>query len=463
MGHIASYATALAPVQRVSRGEKAMSSKQAIVIGASIGGLLAARVLAEFFDQVKIIERDAFLPTDAPRKGVPQARHAHVILLRGSENLEALFPGLATDLTTRGALLARNPEKDLIWFDGGGYHARFTSDRFGALMASRLLLEGYIRERTLALPNVTLVEQCDALGLVGNKRGTRVQGLRVLRRAPGSAEEVLASDLLVDAAGRGSRAPRWLEEMGYARPVEDRLTVNIGYATRLYRRLPEHLNGAKAAIIVRSPQNKRAGVMLAQETDRWVVTLSGLGDDRPPTDDDGFFAFARSLPAPEIYKVIRQAEPLSGGVPYQFKSSQRHRYERLARFPEGFLVFGDAICSFNPAYGQGMSVAAMEALDLQQELKRGTEALWQRFFRRAAHTINPPWQIVLSNDLRFPEVTGQRTLPMRLIAAYMTRLNKAARHDPVVARAFNQVIDLMASPQSLMRPRILLRVLWGNL
>lgn len=201
--------------------------------------------------------------------------------------------------------------------------------------------------------------------------------------------------------------------------------------------------------------------MLAQEGERWIVGLGGGLGDYPPSDEAGFLAFAQSLAAPDIYNFIKDAEPLSEIITYRFKASQRRRYEKLTRFPEGFLVFGDAICSFNPIYGQGMSVAAMEALDLQHELRLGSERLWRRFFRRAARSIDNPWQIVVSGDLRFPEAEGKRTPAIRFINAYMGRLHRAAHHDPVVARAFNEVASLLAPPQSLMRPEIMLRVLRG--
>lgn len=441
------------------------NQKQAIVIGASMGGLLAARALADFFEQVILIERDAFPPIGENRKGVPQGRHLHVLLLRGGEILEGMFPGLIADLMAQGAPFVNRPEKELIWFDGGGYYARFTNEdgRLGSLGVSRPLLEGYVRQRLLALPNVTAIEQCDALGLVPSERGGRVRGVRILRRQEGSAEEVLEADLVVDASGRGSRAPKWLAEMGYAAPQEEQVTINVGYSTRGYRRRPTDLRGAKVALITpQPPQLKRGGVILAQEGERWIVGLVGALGDYPPADEAGFLDFTRSLAAPEIYDVIKDAEPLSEIVTYRFKASQRRYYEKLSRFPEGFLVFGDAICSFNPIYGQGMSVAAMEALDLQHELRRDTEGLWRRFFRRAARSIDMPWQIVVSSDLRFPEAEGRRTVAIRFINAYMERLHRAAHRDPAVARAFNDVASLLAPPQSLMRPGIVWRVLRGN-
>jgi len=440
------------------------NQKQAIVIGASMGGLLAARALADFYQQVTLIERDAFPPMGEHRKGVPQGRHTHALLLRGGKILEGMFPGLTADLMARGAPFLDRPEKELIWFDGGGYHAPITNEdgRNGALCVSRPLLEGYVRQRLLALPNVAAIEQCDALGPVASERRGRVRGVRLLRRAEGSAEEVLEADFVVDASGRGSRAPQWLADMGYAPPEEERVTVNLAGVTRLYRRRPEHLNGAKVLVITLSPALKRGAVMLAQEGERWTLTLIGFASDSPPRDEDGFLAFARSLAAPEVYEVIKDAEPLSGFLPYHVRSNQRHRYERLIRFPEGFLVIGDALCSFNPIYGQGMAVAAMEALDLQQELRRGTEGLWRRFFRRAARSIDMPWQIVVSGDLRFPEAGGKRTASIRFINAYMERLHRAAHRDSVVARAFNDVASLLAPPRSLMQPSIVWRVLQGQ-
>lgn len=437
-----------------------MQDHTAVVIGASMGGLLAARALADFFDRVTIIERDGLPPFGGHRKGVPQGRHTHALLSRGGQILEGMFPGLRTELAGLGAPLA-NPN-EVRWFDGGSYHCRFSRDG-AALMVSRPLLEGYVRRRVLALPNVTLIERCDALGLATSESGERIRGLRILRKAAGSAEEVLEADLVVDASGRGSRAPAWLEELGYGRPEEERVTVKFGYMTRIYRREPYHLGGAKVAVIAASPQTKRGGVMLAQEGDRWTVSLAGFVGDYPPADEDGFLAFARSLPAPDIYEVIKSAEPLSDLAPYRYLASQRRRYEKLERFPEGFIVFGDAICSFNPVYGQGMTVAALEALVLQRSLARGTEGLPRRFFHGAAKTIDNPWQIVAGGDLRFPETQGKRTPAMRAINWYLSKLHVAARRDPVVARSFSEVAGLLAPPPSLMRPTIAVRVLRGNL
>ncbi|MDQ4074728.1 MAG: monooxygenase [Chloroflexota bacterium] len=434
--------------------------QHAVVIGASMAGLLAAKALADSYEQVTLLERDTFPPPGVPRKGVPQGRHIHVLLARGREILEDFFPGLTQELVAQGAVHG-DFSRDARWYDGGHY-CQYTSG-IEVVAVSRPLLETQVRARLLALPNVCAVEECDVLGLATDEGRTRVTGVHLIRRRAGSAEEVLPADLVVDASGRGSRTPLWLETLGYPRPEESRVQVRISYATRLYRRQAEHLQGDKAVIVVAKPETKRGGAMQVQEGDAWIVTLNGYVGEKPPTDEQNFLAYARSLPAPDIYEVIREAEPLSEVISGTFPASQRRYYEKLARFPEGLLVVGDALCSFNPIYGQGMTVAVLEALALRACLAGGPERLAQRFFKQASKLVDIPWSISVGSDLRFPEVEGKRSPAVQFINWYISKLHVAARHDPAVALAFHRVVNLMAPPPSMLRPGIALRVLWGNL
>lgn len=442
--------------------------REAIVIGASIGGLLAARVLADHYDHVTILERDRFPEVGQNRKGVPQGQHTHGLLARGREVLEDLFPGLTDSLVAQGALL-KDLGADIGWFNLGAYHCRYTSGLLG-LAVSRPRLEAAVRTRVLALPNVDAIEGCDVLGLVteaghpqgSDPAGCRVTGVRMIRRQAGSAEEVRTADLVVDAAGRGSRSPAWLDALGYARPREEQVKIGVGYATRTYawdtnRATPDGI------VMASAPPDTRGGVMLVQEGGRFIVTLMGYLGDAPPTDEAGFLEFARSLPAPEIYDAIKHAAPLTDVVAFKYPSSLRRRYERLARFPEGYLVYGDALCSFNPIYGQGMTARALEALALRDCLRQGTASLAPRFFRQASRVIDIPWSLAVGNDLRYAEVEGPRDAKVQFTNWYVSKLHVAARHDPEVARAFLKVINLMAPPPSVMSPRIALRVLRGNL
>lgn len=435
--------------------------QHAIVVGASMGGLLAARALADYYDQVTVLERDTFPPVGEHRKGVPQGKHTHVLLARGLAVMEAFFPELTAQLVAQGAI-----HDDIMgvvrWFHEGGYHCRFNSGLLG-LGISRPLLEGHVRTRLAGLPNVRITGGRDVLGLTTTPDKTRVTGVRLIPRQMGSAEELLAADLVVDASGRGSRTPAWLKELGYVSPAEERVRVGISYATRLYRQRPELLGGQLGALIAASPRNPRGGVLSAQENNEWIVTLFGYFDHKPPTDEQGFLGFARALDAPDIYQAIQASEPLGDIIPTTKPASQRHYYEHLTRFPEGLLVTADAICSFNPIYGQGMTVAALEALALQDCLAAGTQGLARRFFKLAGEVVDIPWQIAVGNDLRMPGVEGQRTAQSRFINWYISKLHVAARYDPVVALAFHKVTNLIAPPPSVLYPRIALRVLRGNL
>jgi 2-polyprenyl-6-methoxyphenol hydroxylase-like FAD-dependent oxidoreductase len=430
---------------------------RAVVLGASMAGLLAARVLADAYAQVTVIDRDQLPETPMHRRGVPHGRHAHALLTGGHQALEELFPGLTAELIAHGA-----PTGDLLangrWYLNG-HRLRQAHSGLVALSPSRPLLEGHIRARVRALPNVALLDSCDIVGLTTTPDGRRVTGSRVLRRADGHTEELLGADLVVDASGRGSRTPIWLQALGYARPDEEQVRIGLGYATRTYRLPPDALHGDRGLVQAATPQHPRSGVLLQLESDRWMVTLGGRLGDHPPTDPNGFLAFAQSLQFPDIYETICDAEPLDDLVAFRFPASVRYRYERLDRFPDGLLVMGDAVCSFNPVYGQGMSVAALEALTLRRHLQRGAAPQPRHWFRDLAGVVDAPWDVAVGGDLAFPGVPGRRTPKVRLVNAYLARLHAAAAHDANLASAFLRVAGMVAPPQSLLRPSIAVRVL----
>lgn len=432
------------------------SATHAIVIGGSIAGLLAARVLSDYFTQVTILERDHLPDGAETRKGTPQSRHGHGLLAGGYQIMERLFPGFGAELVANGALPC-DVIGDARWYQLGGYKAKFQSGLQGILM-SRPLIEAVMRRRVLALPTVRVLE-AGVQELIANPERSRVVGVRLADGAEVNA------DFVVDATGRGSRAPAWLEALGYAKPTEESIKINVGYATRIFRRRPSDLNGNLAAFITpTAPEQTRVGFMVPMEGDRWIITVGGWLGDHAPTDAAGWIEFARTLPAPDIYEVVKDAEPLSETVVHKVPANIRRRYEQLRRTPAGFVVMGDALCAFNPVYGQGMTVAAFEAQALEETLAANPDLadLHRRYFARAAKIVDVPWSMATGEDFRYPTIEGKRPLGTSFLHGYLNRVHYAARHDQVVCRTFFDVANMIKAPGALFHPQIVWRVLMGS-
>jgi 2-polyprenyl-6-methoxyphenol hydroxylase-like FAD-dependent oxidoreductase len=431
--------------------------ERAVVIGGSMAGLLAARALSDFYGTVTVLERDAFPVSDLPRKGVPQGRHAHGLLARGRSVIERFFPGWTDEVVASGGVRG-DIAGDVHWIGHGVTIKSAPSDLVG-LLASRPVLEGHVRRRLLTLSNVRAIENCAVQGLIASDDRSAIKGVRA---RIGNIEQVIEADLVVDASGRGSSSPVWLESLGYSPPEEEKIEIGIGYTTRTYRRRPGDLNGKLAVVVAGSGPNWRNGVVLYQTEDSWIVSVGGFFGDHAEDDELLFAAYTGSLPTSEIYDIVAHAEPLSGFVSYRYPANLRRRYENLTAFPNGYLVFGDAVCSFNPVYGQGMTVAAQEAVLLQQCLEAGSAGLARRFFASAKTAVDVPWDIAVGNDLRHPRVQGSRSAKVRFINWYIGKLHMAACDDAELATAFLRVANLEAPPTLLLSPANVWRVIRGN-
>lgn len=432
----------------------------AVVLGASLAGLATAVTLANRFDQVTIVERDLLAQVVEPRHGVPQGRHAHLLLPAGMHGLAKLLPGLPDDLRDHGAHVISAAE--FRFYLGGGRLA-FRNAELAISGATRPLIEGIVRERVRGLSGVRFVDGCDVVGLATSADRTDVTGARIRRRNGPGHVETLGAALVVDATGRASRSPRWLDDLGYAAPAEERLEIGVHYTTRLFRRDPGDLGGCRHAVVGIPPGDRRGGLALAVEGDRWLVTLVGSRGERPPTDLCGFVGYARSLWRSDLHEVVASAEPVGEASIGAFPAYLRRRYDRLRRLPSRYVVTGDAVCSLNPVYAQGMSVAVREAEVLGQVLDRhGLDRVGPRFHRRARSVIDTAWTLATGADLADPAVEGPRPASWRLVNAYINRLLPVAQRDPEVANAFLEVNAMVAQPQRIMRPRIALRVLLGG-
>jgi 2-polyprenyl-6-methoxyphenol hydroxylase-like FAD-dependent oxidoreductase len=429
--------------------------QHAVVLGGSIAGLLAARVLADRYATVTVVERDRLPTGPEHRRGLPHAHHVHGMLPRGLQILEELLPGLTRTVVAAGGLVG-----DVLangrWQLNGRQLCRAEAG-LPALSASRPLIEAAIRDRVCALPNVTVLTGHDVTGLRASAAGDRITGATVAGR-DGRDPRTLPADLVVDATGRGSRMPRWLTGLGYEPPPVDRVVVDLSYSSGLFAD-PDGLLGDDLVVIsARFPGQRRSAVMQRLEGGRILVTLAGVLGERTPETFDGFAGYARTLATPDTHEVVRAATPIGTPALFRLPAYVRRRYERLTSFPAGLLVTGDASCSFNPVYGQGMSVAALNAVALRDELGRGGEPDPHRYFAAVSGSLEAPWRFGVGADLALPGVTGPALPESPLTADYVGRLQLAATEDPAVAVAFMRVMGLVDPPPALMRPEIAARV-----
>jgi pimeloyl-ACP methyl ester carboxylesterase/2-polyprenyl-6-methoxyphenol hydroxylase-like FAD-dependent oxidoreductase len=428
------------------------------VIGGSMAGLVAARVLADHFGEVVIVDRDTFPDDAAFRKGVPQSRHLHVLLARGAQILEDLLPGFRADLAAAGAVPVRWPA-DVGLLGAAGWATRRTRSQT-LISTRREQLEDVVRRHVMSTPSVEVLENRDVTGLLTARSGSSVGGVRIRSRADQS-ERDLEAGLVVDASGRGSQAPAWLEEMGCGATRQTVVDSFLGYASRTYARDPTIEREWRALFLQpKPPTGTRGGGLFPIEHDQWHVTVAGVGRDYPPTDEPGFLDFARSLRSTLLYEAIRDARPISTISAYRRTENQLRHFDELPGWPQGFVVLGDAACCFNPVYGQGMTVAATEALVLRGWLKDGLSA--HDFQQRLAKAIANPWLLATGEDFRYPTTEGGRpNVATRLMHRYLDRVNATSTTDPVVARAFNNVVQMVAQPTLLFHPEVVVRTLRG--
>jgi len=428
---------------------------EAVVIGASVAGILAAKALTGSFRSVSLVDRDVLPAKPVVRRGSPQARHSHLLLVRGRLAMEELFPGLTDDLVARGGLLVDKHDQSFVVAEGARLLPAPSDLRVVAV--SRPVLETYLRERVAALPGVRIVERCEAIGLVATADNATVTGVRV-KDIDGVDQRVLPADLVVDASGRSNRSMAWLSDLGYDPPVEDEVRAGVVYATREYRRTADDGDLA-LMMIAATPSSPKGAGCIAAEGDRWVCTLFGMREHAPPEGNDGFEAFAATLASPAVHDMLRRSEPLGDVVRMRLPASTRRRYERLRRFPDGYVAIGDAVCNLNATYGQGMTVAALEALALRACLRRGRDGLPRRYFRAVARIVDVPWQLSTAGDLRFPWVEGERTAMAGVLGRYVARLHVAARGDAYLTYRFLRVVNMVSHPGRLFGPDVVVRVL----
>ncbi len=442
-----------------------MTQQQAIVMGGSIAGLLASRVLSDFYDRVIILDRDRLPVTPQPRRGVPQSVQPHVLFTQGYRILEDFFPKIGKDLQAAGAVPI-DWGREFHYFNQGAWNATADTDsELVSFTCTRPLLEATIRQRLQQRENVEFWSNCRVIGLEGSAEGQEVSGVR-FTTPEHPQTQIAKADLVVDASGRGSLAPSWLKALGMTPPPVTRVDAHLGYATRRYR-IPEnaHFPWKVMLIAQEPPDNPRLGYLAQVEDNQWISTLGGYERDYPPLEDEGFLNFARSLADSEFYDCIRQAEPLSELRAHRATANRLYHYEKI-KLPRGFVALGDAVCALCPVYGQGMTVSALSAevlancLEMAQ--RRGSPLDSNDFQKRLARNNAYPWSVAVGQDSAFPSVqsAASRSNPFSsLLQGYFRRLLKLSHQDGSFHVRFMAIAHMVASPLSLFHPRLLWQAL----
>ena len=444
----------LATISRYKRDRVATIGEHAVVVGGSMAGLCAARVLTDGFETVTVIEKDPLPEEPVPRSGVPQSPQIHALHEAGRATLEDFLPGFGEDIISAGGLMI-DGASDLKFYDKGDFLAEGPR-RFPVYSASRPLFEYVVRQRVTDLPSVHLRTGCQFVEYLVDEDATSVTGVAI--RARDTGHEELSADLVVDATGRTSRTPAWLEEQGHTPPPVDEVNIDIAYSTIAIERPTDD---RRAVLIPASQPHTRGGAAFPIEGNRWLVNLHGIHGDHPPREIERFEDFAASLPVPDLKRLLDTYPYISDNVEYYpFPSNQRHYYEELEQFPNGLLVLGDAIASFNPIYGQGMSVAALEALALHHALgSGGCTDLAPRYFEQATEVIDIAWMMAVGADFQFSQTTGPKPRGTDLFGRYLSRLTRKAHTDSELRDALFRVILMEQPPTTLLRPQIMASVL----
>ncbi|QDX41292.1 NAD(P)/FAD-dependent oxidoreductase [Salarchaeum sp. JOR-1] len=442
----------LAEIDRYDATQVSLVGDRAIVVGGSIAGIASARVLADAFKEVVVLERDSIPNGPATRDGAPQTRHPHVLLEAGRATLEDLFPGFCEQVLASGGLMI-DFGTDMREYNRGGFLAD-PRERYPTYCASRALFEHVARNQLRSIENVELRGGRQVTEYLCTADASVVTGVRVRN---GDTEETVSADFVVDATGRTSQTPAWLADHGYDRPPTDEITINVSYRSIRIERPP---NDRRMRMIVPVAPRTRGAALVPIEDDRWEVIVQGIHDDTPPTDRSGLIKYTAGLPVQTISTLLKHHSWVSDGVrQYPYPASLRRRYEDLSEFPDGLVVTGDAIASFNPIYGQGMSVAALEAVCLHHALAtEGLDAISGRFFDRASDIVDNVWNLVVGGDFAYPQTTGSRPAGARLTNWYMNRLIRRAQSDPALSGAFARVTRLEEPPTALLKPEIVWRV-----
>lgn len=438
---------------------------RAVVMGSGIAGLMAARVLSDYFGEVIIVERDAKPADTGPRKGVPQGHHIHVLLNRGEQILEELFPGFTNTLREKGSVTA-TLGKDVRWYLAGRWMPSFDGGML-SFFQSRPFLEEVLRSFVMKIPNVHFQYETVVENLEVDAEANKITSL-LLSNKKSEEKQSLTADFYLDAMGRGSPLKQFLQAMSRELPPESVVGVDFAYASALFE-IPENTKTDWKVVLIypKAPDETRSAAIVPVEGNRWLVTAAGYNGDHPPLEHDKYLEFIGSLSQPDVYDAVKSAKLMDKIRPFKFKAGVRRHFEKLNPLPDNMLVIGDVICSANPFFGQGIAAAAQEAMVLEKLFKNngvvgvlGSARARNAYFQDIAAILNISWGLAIGEDLKYPSTTGQK--PFGFAASRWVKDRIMSSDDPEVAKQFYNVMHFVDPPQSLFKPRVLKSVLLGS-
>lgn len=433
---------------------------RAVVVGGSFAGLSAAKVLSEYFDEVIIVEADNEPEGISARKGVPQGRHVHGLLKGGADALISLFPDLPTRLKENGAASA-DFCNEVKWYLNKEFMQRFPGD-LPIHFQSRPLLEFCIREAVKQIGNVSILYGTKVQDYLLNDARDSVEGVSIKNKE--GTEETLQADIVVDASGRGTMLPKWLENAGFGQVPVTETKVNLGYAS-CFMRLPDDASRDWTSLLIypTGPDEIKGCTLVKVENDTWLLTLAGYHDDHPPSDKEGFMAFAKALPRPEVYEAIKDAEFISDISLHKFPSSLRRHYNKTVKLPSGLIPVGDSNVSLNPLFGQGMSVAVLSVVSLADLIKRfgvnsrgSRDQLQETYLNSLDRIFHTPWDLAMGQDFRYPQTEGKIPLGWAFKNYFKEKVLSSSSKD--IIRQFFGVVHLVEKETTFYNPLKVLKV-----
>lgn len=433
------------------------SMEKAIIIGGGISGKLAGRVLSDVYKEVIILERDSEPEEPLSRKGAPQGEHLHALLHAGEYGLEELFPGITEKFYDSGAVKI-NSTIDLSWFHHGSWKIRYDGG-YSTTLQTRPHLEWHIEQYLKKIPNVVFHYNQVVQDFLYDETENRIIGVQL-------KDGSLTADIVVDASGVSSLSPIWLTKRGIQVP-DEKVDIHLSYISKQFQLAENHDKDWKIKMVYPNPPHEKIGGTISSvEENRYIVTIMGyhnaINDKEVLQSDNGFLELTKKLPRQDIYEAIKNATPITKTALYRIPQIVWRRFDKTENLPDGIVLIGDTICRIDPVFGQGMSIAILEALALQRLLQTHNGDLHKvpkAFHSKAAKIISPIWNMVITEDFRYSATTGKRPLGLFIQQWYAKKIFLLSSQNIEVYDAFVKVMNLVRPISSLMTPRIIKSVL----